>query len=302
MGYAYAVAAVAAWTVLAFTHRRATSARCRPMFQLAALGLAALGLDAVAMAALGVNPLSIRPALLVLALAGGAVAIVNLLSFLAAVARGELAISWTIMTLAFAGASVLCMIYPDQPVSLAGWVGLALAAGAVVLLGSDMRRRRASTKAAAARPVGARKGWGAFMAVAFLTNVCTLYMFRLCAELMPAGDDSQTLPFLAVLHAVFGLAGLALGLLGLGSGRVRPALIYGSIGGAMLVAGGGATVLAMASGELPGSLLLPITNGGSALAVTVLSVIFLHERPGWSGRAGIAAGIAGMLLLGWATA
>jgi drug/metabolite transporter (DMT)-like permease len=203
------------------------------------------------------------------------------------------------MTLAFAAASGLCMIYPDRPVSAGGWAGLALAVAAVVLLGADMRRQRKSTKAVALRS-GMRRGWSVFMALAFVTNVFMLYMFRLCAEFMPPGDDSQTLPFLAIVHAVLGLAGLALGLLGHGRGRVAAALAYGSAGGAMLVAGGVSSVLAMASGALPGSLLLPITNGGSALAVTVLSVIFLRERPGWSGWAGIASGVAGMLLLGWA--
>jgi len=148
MGYAYAVAAVSAWTVPAFTHRRATSARCNPMYQLAALGLAALGLDVAGMIALGVSP-TMRPALLVIALVGGAVAVANLLCFIAA--------------------------------------------------------------------------------------------------------------------------------------------------------GGATTVLAMASGAVPGSLLLPITSGGSAVVVTVLSVVFLHERPGWCGRIGLVAGVIGMLLLGWAT-
>ena len=95
------------------------------------------------------------------------------------------------------------------------------------------------------------------------------------------------------------LAGTAMVLATRRDGGVRAALAPGAVGGVAIFCGGVFSVLALASG-VPGYVFFPMTNGGSALLVTVLSVLLLKEHLGVRGWAGVGVGAAALVLLGLA--
>jgi uncharacterized membrane protein len=213
--------------------------------------------------------------------------------FLAAVARGDLSITWTILTLSFALVSLMVTIYPGERPTATGVTGLILAVGAVTLLGFDMAERHR-----AAGPGKPRKGWGFFMSLSFLSNALSLYAYSLAAEFQPDNAPVHKLTFLLTTYVVYGIGSLLLAFLVRRPGSVKAAFMTGSVAGTLLLAGGLFILEALTVGRVPGYVLYPVTTGGSNIFVVVLSVIFLKERPGRFGWTGIFVGLAALVLLG----
>ena len=296
MGYLFAAATLVSWTVVTFVYRWANARKVHSYALLAGYGLAALILDAALAVVVGADLRTAGRAQWGFGAALGVATVVVLPVLMAAVARGELAITWTIFTLAFALSSAVSIFYPDRSASAVGVVGLVLAAGAVALLGLDERRLQRDPHVP-----GARRGWGPLMALAFLLNAASLYFFRLGSHFArPAGDGpgwDEKVAFLAAAHGVMLVSGLVLVAATRRAGGARAALAPGIVGGIVIFCGGTFSVLALAA-KLPGYVFFPMTNGGSALLVTVLSVLLLKERPGRMGWAGVAVGLAALALLG----
>ena len=66
----------------------------------------------------------------------GALSAVNITIFLAAVARGDLSITWTVLTLSFSVPAIGSIIYPGEQATPFGIAGLLMVAVAVVLRGN----------------------------------------------------------------------------------------------------------------------------------------------------------------------
>ena len=300
MGYVFAAATLASWTALAFVYRWANARKVHRYALLAGYGVVALALDVAWSVMMGADPRTAGAAQWVFGAALGAATVAALPILMAAVARGELAITWTIFTLAFALTSAVSIFYPDGSANAFGVGGLVLAAGAVALLGLDERRLERDPHVP-----GARKGWGKFMAAAFLLNAACLYFFRLGSHFArPVGNGpgwDEKLAFLAAAHGVMLVSGVVLYLATRRADGTRAALAPGLVGGTVIFCGGMFSVLAL-SAPVPGYVFFPMTNGGSALLVTILSVLLLKERPGRMGWLGVAAGVAALALLGLAQA
>jgi len=293
MGYAYMLVVLSAWTAIAFVYRWAERTQANRFLMTAAMGLA--GTFWILLYALwaGIDFRGAHASQVILGCGLGLTVIWSIPVFLAAVARGDLSITWTVLTLSFALASLMVTIYPGERPTATGVAGLLLAVGAVTLLGFDMAERHR-----APGPGKPRKGWGLFMSLSFLSNALSLYAYSLAAELQPDNAPVHKLTFLLTTYVVYGIGSLLLGFLVRRPGSVKAAFLTGSVAGTLLLTGGLFTLEALTVGNVPGYVLYPITSGGSNVVVVVLSVILLKERPGRFGWTGIVVGLAALVLLG----
>lgn len=293
MGNFFMVVVLASWTGVAFVYRWAESLRANRLVMAGTMGL--VGVVCVLLYAFswGIDLCEADVSQVIIGCGTGALAVLGVPAFLAAVARGDLSITWTVMTLSFALSSLLVMVYPGESPTVPGAVGLVIATGAVVLLGLDMNRRRHESA-----PGKSRKGWGVLMSIAFVTNALTMYAYKVTVTFQPDDAVVHKLTFLLSVYVVFAVGSVLLAFFMTHRGSVKGALVTGSAGGALIVAGGVFTLLALSTAGVPGSVFYPATSGGSSVLVVVLSVLFLKERPGRFGWAGIAAGAAALVLLG----
>ena len=214
--------------------------------------------------------------------------------FMVAVSRGDLSVTWTILTLSFSMAATMSLVYPGAQPTTIGIVGLLLAVGAIGLLGVDMRQRSLG-------PAHRRmqKGWLFFMAVSFLLNGLAMYAFSLPEAIAPGGGIEGKLAFLIAAGTIFGIGGLALLTFGKKGTNHTAGLIGGAVGGTTMFIGSLATMQALSS--VPDYIVYPSTTGGSGILVVALSVVLLKERPGHAGWLGIAVGLAALVLFALAT-
>ncbi len=304
MGYVFMAVALSAWTVMAFVYRWAQSRQADRMVMSAGVGIAGTAWVVAYVLGFGIDLRLAHPVEWIIGVALGVSAVVGVPAFLAAVARGDLSVSWTLLALSFAPVSVMSVLYPGETVSAAGVAGLALAAAAVVLLGLDMAVRHRAD-----HPSKPRKGWWLFISIAFGTNILTLYAWKLADALPKAGGAEVSthasvanvaalmLTSYAVLSA---LAPVGLALAGR-RGSAASGVGLGALGGTLLCAGSFSIMFALGAG-VPAYLVFPITNGGANVLVVVLSVALLKERPGRWGVLGIVAGIAALACLAGAAA
>jgi multidrug transporter EmrE-like cation transporter len=214
--------------------------------------------------------------------------------FMCAVARGNLAISWTILTLSFASAALLTLVYPGAgEVSAGGVAGLAAAAAATVLLGRD--------SSAAGVKGGFQPGWAFYIALAFLANTGYMYGMALAEAWGGLKPKENQMAFLLAETALFSVIAAAMAATGRpAEGRAR-ALKIGSVIGVLFFAGNYAATATVGRLDVPMYIFFPVTTGGSTLAVALLSALFAGERPGRLGWVGLALGLAAMVRLGSAT-
>jgi drug/metabolite transporter (DMT)-like permease len=312
LGYLYCVLALVSWTVLAFAYRLGERLGSNRFYMVAGMGLSALVLDLMLVVARGMDLSQAHLSQFLVGVGAGACVTANIPCLMAAMRRGDLSITWTVLTLAFGPAALLGIFYPGEHPTAGALSGLVLSAAAVVLLGMDAARRHRGQDATAGQGQGAgggegqvasappgrrKKGWAFFMAISFATNIVGLYAFTLAKHLAPDARLHQNLAFLVSLHAVFGCLGLLLALVARAGGSARGGLTAGALGGSMIFTGGLFTTLAFSS-AVPGYVVFPTTNGGSNVLVVALSVILLRERPGRLGWVGILAGVAALVLLG----
>ena len=293
MGYVDMLVVLSAWTAVAFVYRWSERTQGNRFFMTAAIGLAGTVWVLLYAFCTGIDLRQADASQVILGCGLGVTMAWSLPVFLAAVARGDLSITWTILTLSFALASLMVTIYPGEQPTATGVMGLILAVGAVTLLGFDTAERHRT-----AGPAKPRKGWGFFMSLSFLSNALSMYAYSLSAEFQPNNAPTHKLAFLLTTYAVCTAGSLLLAVLIRRPGSVKAGLVTGSVAGTLLLIGGLFALQALTVARVPGYVLYPITSGGSNIFVVVLSVILLKERPGRFGWMGIAVGLAALVLLG----
>ena len=291
MGYLFMAVVLAAWTGVAFLYRWAAARQANRLFMGFSMGVAGtlcvLGyvfFAGIHLAQASANQIGAGVLLSVLAAAGIPI-------FMAAVSRGDLSITWTVLSLSFALAAALSMIYPGERVTPLGVIGLVLAAVAVALLGLDMYERHQGE--GASKP---RKGWGLFIGISFVNNALSMYGYKLAAHWQPDRNPAHNAAFLLTMYVLFAVWSLPLALATRKTGSIAAGLGIGLIAGVVLLAGGLFSLFALDTG-VPGCILFPTTTGGSNVFVVVLSLVFLKERPGRWGWPGLAAGLAALVCL-----
>lgn len=296
MRYVYIAGALLSWSALAFIYRWVESRRGNRYAMSATMGFigAAWALGYAACGAIDLWHASADQA--GIGACQGAIQVILVPVFMAAVARGDLSITWTVLTLSFSLAAAMALVYPGEQPTAMGLSGLILAGGAVALLGLDMVHR--SRGPDHRRP---RQGWLLFMAFSFVLNAMAMYAYSLAAAWRPNAAMADKLAFLLAGGAVFGLGGLGLTLFRSRRDGLRAGILGGVAGGTLVFVGALSTLQALAA-QVPGYIVYPATTGGSSIVVVVLSVAVLKERPGRAGWLGILAGLAALLLFGLATA
>jgi len=292
MAYVCVVIVLAACTGIAFVYRWSEHSGGNRFFMSAGLGLGCLLCNGVLALAGHVNILDAPPIQFLLGGALGAVTTLGTPVFMAAVARGDLSITWTVMTLSFALASLAGIIFPGETVGWPGVAGLLAAVIAVVFLGIDVARRNAVDGQARTR-----KGWAFFISIAFLTNAYSMYSYTLASHFTPVQTQAVRLAFMLSFAAVLTLGALITALIAGRRGSVPRGLGIGAVAGVFMFAIGFFMLMALNAG-VPAYVLYPATTGGSNILVAALSVLLLRERPSGWGWIGIVVGTAALVLLG----
>jgi len=295
MGYLYLGLTLLAWTTLAFCYRWGESRKADRLLTSVMIGVSGCFWALLSVVLLRLDVREADPSQLIIGGVMGVGGVAAIPLFMAAVARGDLSITWTVLTLSFAPAALLSMIYPGEEVLATGVLGLVAAAAAVILLGADMVKRHRSDSVG--KP---RRGWFLFMSLSFTTNLGALYGYRLAAHFLPDKTAVHKAGFFLSMYAAWAIVGVVVWLARPKVGSKKPGLIAGSAVGSLLVGGGCLSLLALNLADVPGHVLYPATSGGSSILVFVLSVIFLKERPGRFGWIGMIAGAGALTLLAFA--
>ena len=296
MGYVFVVLVIASWTGLAFSYRWADRSGANRILMSPVIGVTAVVLAGITALALRMDLAEADTSQFVTGGCVGVMFAVLIPVFLAAISRGDLSITWMVLSLSFALNSVAIMIYPGETPTAMGIAGLCLAAGAVVLLGFDMWARHRAD-----HPSKSRHGWGCLMARSVIMNAATQYGYKLAQSAQIEKSMVNNVGYMLSMYSAVALTGLVmLFLLPRRKGSVGRACLTGASVGTCLFFGGIFVLQALSVGHIPGHLLFPATSGGGSILVAVLSVIFLKERPGRFGWAGIVVGAGALTLLGMA--
>jgi uncharacterized membrane protein len=290
-GYLYTAGAMFSFVALAFAYRWSESRKAHRLFMSAAMGATSALLALAFAAAQGLAIWRADASQWIFGSALGLIDVVLIPVFMAAVARGDLSITWTLLTLSFALPSGLALIYPGERPTVQGVAGLLLAGAAVALLGADTIRKHQGGGAGKMR-----KGWLAFMAISFVLNGVALYTLSLATKLQAESSLTNKLAFVTASGLAFAAGTAVLILAKPRPGSVRSGVLVGSLAGAASGAGILFGLLALSAG-VPGYIFYPASNGGSSVFVVVLSVFFLKERPGVCGWIGVATGAVALTLI-----
>lgn len=296
LNYIYLAIGLAAATAIAFGYKLTDKTGSHHIWMMAAMGIVALFLNLVLAAFYGID---IRQAHISQFLAGamkGVCFIICVPCLIAAMARGKLAASWTVLTLGFAVVPIIAMFYPLPPErpTVIGMLGLVFAAAAIILLGWDNSRQHPETPP---HVQAARKGWGILIFVAFLSNAAILYSYKLAASSAPDASLKQKLAFTVTSTGLMGIGSAVFALLMPQKGNIRTAMSVGALNGFILFVAGLVALLALGVG-VPSYVYFPATTGGSSILVALLSVLFIKERHSLIGWLGIALGVVSLVLLG----
>ena len=297
MGYVYVGLAIAFWVALAFSYRWSDRWGASRLLMSPVIGVVAASWALVSACVLGLDLTEAATSQFVLGSCVGVMFAVLIPVFLAALSRGDLSITWMVLSLSFALTSLTILIYPGETATPTGVTGLLLAAGAIVLLGLDMHARHRSN-----HPSRPKKGWGLFMALSFVANAATQYAFKLAQSLQPDTELVHNVAYMLSLYVGVTVTGTVLALVmpRRRKGSFPRACVTGASVGTCLFFGGLFVLQALSVGRVPGYVLFPATAGGNSTLVTILSVIVLKERPGRFGWAGIVVGVAALVTLGLA--
>ncbi len=290
MKYAVMALIVTCWTSVAFLYRVAT-VRNVPRMWIATGASGALLVLSLAASFFRGSVIPDAPGVLFsVGVVAGAAAVASVPLFAATVARGSLAVSWTILTLSFAAASLASLLYPGAAVNAAGAGGLALAAAAIILLGRDSGAR--------GRAGGFRRGWGVFITLSFIANAFYMYAYTLAdtwGGLVPVAHKMAML----VSHSAAFFLGSAVLCAFVAAPRGKSAAVSIGVGmGCAFFIGNIATMYALGDLGIEPYIFFPGTTGGSTITVALISVTALGERPSRFGWAGLALGLAAMVILG----
>jgi hypothetical protein len=290
MKYAIIAFIIVCWTALAFLYRLGARKDAPRNWVAVSAAVVWLGLVALATLVKSADVVSVPRGLYIAGALGGVSLVAAFPLFMGAVARGNLAVSWTALTLSFAAAALLGIGYPGEHVTVAGVMGLVVAAGAIALLGWD--------SVASGAKGGFKRGWGLFMALAFAANTLAMYVYTLARAWGGIEAFPNKMAFFIAQTAVF-LVGSSILCASLPSrGNKRTAIAVGAALGVVQFAGNYGVMLAMGDLNIPGYVFFPATTGGSTLTVALVSALVVGERPGRWGWLGLALGLAAMVLLG----
>ena len=292
MGYVYIVLALVCFVTLAFSYRWADRSGADRVMMSPVIGCVGIFW---ALVFTGVHGIDLSQADASQVLIGSIVGVnfaVLVPVFLAALARGDLSISWMVLTLSFALTATALFIYPGESPSPTGTVGLVVAVVAIALLGLDMRARHRAN-----HPSRPKHRWGLFMALAFVMNSATQYGFKLAQSTQPENNIAHNVAYLLSFYAAVLVTGTVLASALPRKGSFRQACTTGAAVGTCLVFGGFCVLQALSFEHVDGHVLFPVTAGGGSVFVAALSAIFLKERPGRFGWAGIVVGAAALTFL-----
>lgn len=293
MSYLYITLTLIAWTTIAFAYRYTDKRSGNRLWMGAAMGFMVVAGNAVMAAGRGINPLNAATSQYLIGAILGVITIFTVLTFMAAIKRGVLSVTWTLLTLSFALSSLAVMVYPGEKPTTAGIAGLLVAGFAVILLGMDMHERNRS--AVSSKP---QRNWGFFIVIAFLSNASCMYLYTLASHFSPDKSPVHESAFLLSFGIVFCLGSLIFALLIKQTASTVEGLKGGIITGVLMFFGTFFTVCGISYAHVPGYVFYPITTGGSTVLVFLLSVLLLKEKPGRYGWGGLATGTIAVILLG----
>lgn len=293
MSYLYITLTLIAWTTIAFAYRYTDKRAGNRLWMGVAMGFMVTAGNAVIAASKGINPLNAATSQYIIGAILGVITIFTVLTFMAAIKRGDLSVTWTLLTLSFALSSLAVMIYPGEKPTTAGIAGLLVAAFSVILLGIDMHER--NRRAVSSKP---QRSWAFFIAISFLSNASCMYLYSLASHFSPNKSPVHEFAFLLSFGIVFCLGSLILALLIKQTASAFEGLKGGVMTGVLMFLGTFFTVCGINHAHVPGYVFYPITTGGSTVLVFLLSVLFLKEKPGRYGWGGLAAGTIAVILLG----
>lgn len=281
---------ICCWSAAAFVYRIVGRRKLPPTWTAFGAACTLFALNVLLALFLHARPLSAPGSLFVAGAIGGLASAAALPLFLGAVARGNLAVSWTILTLSFAAASLLSLLYPGGGASPTGIAGLLVAGVAIVILGLDGTHSGVKS--------GFGRGWGVFMALAFITNTFFMYSYSLAKTWAGLTALDNKMAMLLSMAATFAVAG---GLVSIFSPPARGrglAMVFGAGMGVCFFVGNYASTVALGDLAVAPYVFFPATTGGSTIAVALASATVLGEHPSRLGWFGLALGLAAMVLLG----
>ena len=290
MKYAVIATVVAIWTVLAFLYRAAGRGKAPGTWVAASSGVTWLIMTLVLAAAKSADLASVPHGVYLAGIIGGVGLTISMPLFMAAVSRGNLPTSWTILTLGFAAASLAALVYPGEPIEAGGISGLVAAGAAIAFLGKD--------SAAAGAKAGFKPGWGLYMSLAFVANALGMYVYTLAGAWGGLDSLSARSAFFIAQTAVFAAGSMLLCLLRPVSENRGKGMIMGARIGVVFFLGNYLAAIALGDYAVASYVFFPSAAGGSTISVALVSAVFLGERPGRWGWIGLVLGVVALILLG----
>lgn len=229
------------------------------------------------------RPWSVSTPVVLLAVGGGIGGAIAYFFFLSALRAGPYALSISIYTMSFLVPVAFSILVWSRPVT-------GPLAAAILLIVAGVALISMSGAAAKGQAKGAWLKWLALLGAAFL-----LTAIPQIAQAAAARRGGINLWFF--LFVTFGAGAAALWIF-LGIKKARPARgLFGYAGLAAVgsVAGNFFTLKALA--RLPETVVFPVSNAGPIIAAVLLALLYFREKIRPLGYLGIAAGIAGIVLL-----
>ena len=337
IGYVFLFGALVGFGLLGIFHKVADHPNCRPRMVTMLLLLCGAVLTGLYTAFFDAKGLHLPPKVLAIGAAGGMLASLALFAFQASLRFGKISTSWLVINLCVSVPVILSIVVYRERVTAGKAVGMLLVLIAILLLWWDKKkdlersgiegRRGAAPEPepepvataatdleleggggvgtmaavaaeprvlsyAAVEPIKSKSKWLPLIMLAFLANGLAASSQKVLVEL---GGGEYAWQFYTVLYAA-GFALFAIVSL-MNAGRPnRREFATASIMAVASVAGNICIVKAL-DNHVPGSVAYPVGNGGSLFLVVLAGVLLFKERVHPVGLAGIAVGIAAVLVL-----
>jgi drug/metabolite transporter (DMT)-like permease len=244
---------------------------------------AAAALLCLAVLAVSGEPLHVSSPVVLLAVGGGVGGAVAYFFFLSALGVGPYALTISIYTMSFLIPVAFSIAVWARPLGASTAAGILLIVAGIALITTSTAGRKGGSKAAWLR-------WLALLGAAFvLTGIPQV------AQAAAARLGAINLWFFLFLTFSAGAVALWLFLLIKGAKTGRGVLFYGALAAVGSVAGNFFTLKAL--GQLPETVVFPVSLAGPVIAAVLLSLLYFKEKIKPLGYLGILVGIAGMILL-----
>lgn len=326
LGYTFLIASLVGFGMLGILHKVADHPDCRPRMITMLLLIWGAVLTAAYTLALEPHGLHMPPAVLGMGTAAGALASLALFAFQASLRHGKISTSWLVLNLCVAVPLLISVLVYGEAVTIGKSIGLSMVFGAIFLMWWDKRIDLARTHGeVVATDTGAavvateehplpsdstsdahgtiklnyasasarsKSKWLVLIMLAFLANGLAASSQKVLVEL---GGGAYAWQFYVMLYASGAFIMAIANAMRSGMPNAREMAIAGGMAVAS-VAGNISIVKALAL-NVPGSIAYPVANGGSLFLVVLAGVLAFRERVSLFGLAGIALGIAAVLVL-----